>query len=191
MLGFNYGTRYRYFLDHTCVAGTLTIGFVIRICSFFYLQGLSTYIKMMLSTQVRSSFELFQLSCCSGVFWSELFSQALLSAIGVGEKSATVIGATFQVFSNCWHVMLSFSPAMERPWIILWLLSLVCPMQWFLRDFTGMLGGILFTFYQVLMLCENFDDFIISTIETPFCFLSSIWDLSDFLFSCSSGFQPG
>ncbi|KAL5704153.1 Protein root UVB sensitive 3 [Ranunculus cassubicifolius] len=41
--------------------------------------------------------------------------QALLSAIGVGEKSATVIGATF---------------------------------QWFLRDFTGMLGGILFTFYQ-------------------------------------------
>ncbi|KAK7814588.1 protein root uvb sensitive 3 [Quercus suber] len=40
--------------------------------------------------------------------------QALLSAIGVGEKSATVIGATF---------------------------------QWFLRDLTGMLGGILFTFY--------------------------------------------
>jgi hypothetical protein len=37
------------------------------------LQGLSTYTKMMLSTQ------------------------ALLSAIGVGEKSATVIGATFQV----------------------------------------------------------------------------------------------
>ncbi|KAM3754754.1 hypothetical protein ACB098_03G189500 [Castanea mollissima] len=55
------------------------------------LQGLSTYIRMMLSTQ------------------------ALLSAIGVGEKSATVIGATF---------------------------------QWFLRDLTGMLGGILFTFYQ-------------------------------------------
>ncbi|KAL5723182.1 Protein root UVB sensitive 3 [Ranunculus cassubicifolius] len=55
------------------------------------LQGLSTYIRTMLSTQ------------------------ALLSAIGVGEKSATVIGATF---------------------------------QWFLRDFTGMLGGILFTFYQ-------------------------------------------
>ncbi|CAL9203602.1 protein root UVB sensitive 3-like [Musa acuminata AAA Group] len=55
------------------------------------LQGLSTYIRSMLSTQ------------------------ALLSAIGVGEKSATVIGATF---------------------------------QWFLRDFTGMLGGILFTFYQ-------------------------------------------
>ncbi|KAK8923707.1 hypothetical protein KSP39_PZI019819 [Platanthera zijinensis] len=37
------------------------------------LQGLSTYIRSMLSTQ------------------------ALLSAIGVGEKSATVIGATFQV----------------------------------------------------------------------------------------------
>ncbi|KAH9603288.1 hypothetical protein KSS87_000125 [Heliosperma pusillum] len=55
------------------------------------LQGLSTYIRMMLSTQ------------------------ALLSAIGVGEKSATVIGATF---------------------------------QWFLRDLSGMLGGILFTFYQ-------------------------------------------
>nr|POE84564.1 isoform 2 of protein root uvb sensitive 3 [Quercus suber] len=43
-----------------------------------------------------------------------LSTQALLSAIGVGEKSATVIGATF---------------------------------QWFLRDLTGMLGGILFTFY--------------------------------------------
>ncbi|XP_058070401.1 protein root UVB sensitive 3 isoform X1 [Magnolia sinica] len=55
------------------------------------LQGLSTYIRSMLSTQ------------------------ALLSAIGVGQKSATVISATF---------------------------------QWFLRDFTGMLGGILFTFYQ-------------------------------------------
>ncbi|GAB2280189.1 Protein root UVB sensitive 3 [Dionaea muscipula] len=55
------------------------------------LQGLSTYIRTMLSTQ------------------------ALLSAIGVGEKSATVVGATF---------------------------------QWFLRDLTGMLGGILFTFYQ-------------------------------------------
>lgn len=55
------------------------------------LQGLSTYIRTMLSTQ------------------------ALLSAIGVGEKSATVIGATF---------------------------------QWFLRDLTGMLGGILFTLYQ-------------------------------------------
>ncbi|KAJ6689911.1 hypothetical protein OIU85_006226 [Salix viminalis] len=55
------------------------------------LQGLSTYIRTMLSTQ------------------------ALLSAIGVGEKSATVIGATF---------------------------------QWFLRDLTGMLGGILFTLYK-------------------------------------------
>ncbi|KAK4715197.1 hypothetical protein R3W88_013535 [Solanum pinnatisectum] len=55
------------------------------------LQGLSTYVRMMLSTQ------------------------ALLSAIGVGEKSATVIGATF---------------------------------QWFLRDLTGMLGGVLFTCYQ-------------------------------------------
>lgn len=55
------------------------------------LQGLSTYIRAMLSTQ------------------------ALLGAIGVGEQSATVIGATF---------------------------------QWFLRDLTGMLGGILFTFYQ-------------------------------------------
>ncbi|KAK4762489.1 hypothetical protein SAY86_008257 [Trapa natans] len=55
------------------------------------LQGLSTYIRTMLSTQ------------------------ALLSAIGVGEKSATVLGATF---------------------------------QWFLRDLTGMVGGILFTFYQ-------------------------------------------
>ncbi|PIA27456.1 hypothetical protein AQUCO_07700014v1 [Aquilegia coerulea] len=62
------------------------------------LQGLSTYIRMMLSTL------------------------ALLSAIGVGEKSATVIGATF---------------------------------QWFLRDFTGMLGGILFTFYQGSNLDSN------------------------------------
>nr|GLL47654.1 protein root UVB sensitive 3 isoform X4 [Ipomoea trifida] len=41
-----------------------------------------------------------------------LSTQALLSAIGVGEKSATVIGATF---------------------------------QWFLRDLSGMVGGILFT----------------------------------------------
>uniref|UniRef100_A0ACD5TV74 Uncharacterized protein n=1 Tax=Avena sativa TaxID=4498 RepID=A0ACD5TV74_AVESA len=55
------------------------------------LQGLSTYIRAMLSTQ------------------------ALLGAIGVGEKSATVIGATF---------------------------------QWFIRDLTGMLGSILFAFYQ-------------------------------------------
>ncbi|XP_020979470.1 protein root UVB sensitive 3 [Arachis ipaensis] len=62
------------------------------------LQGLSTYTRTMLSTQ------------------------ALLSAIGVGEKSATVIGATF---------------------------------QWFLRDLTGMLGGILFTFYQGSNLDSN------------------------------------
>ncbi|KAA0064767.1 protein root UVB sensitive 3 isoform X1 [Cucumis melo var. makuwa] len=62
------------------------------------LQGLSTYIRTMLSTQ------------------------ALLSAIGVGEQSATVIGATF---------------------------------QWFLRDLTGMLGGILFTFYQGSNLDSN------------------------------------
>ncbi|XP_073155994.1 protein root UVB sensitive 3 [Henckelia pumila] len=62
------------------------------------LQGLSTYMRTMLSTQ------------------------ALLSAIGVGEKSATVIGATF---------------------------------QWFLRDLTGMLGGILFTFYQGANLDSN------------------------------------
>ncbi|XXG46618.1 hypothetical protein AAC387_Pa02g1419 [Persea americana] len=62
------------------------------------LQGLSTYIRCMLSTQ------------------------ALLSAIGVGEKSATVIGATF---------------------------------QWFLRDLTGMLGGVLFTFYQGSNLDSN------------------------------------
>ncbi|PPD68391.1 hypothetical protein GOBAR_DD34730 [Gossypium barbadense] len=62
------------------------------------LQGLSTYIRTMLSTQ------------------------ALLSAIGVGEKSATIIGATF---------------------------------QWFLRDLTGMLGGILFTLYQGSNLDSN------------------------------------
>ncbi|KAL6575297.1 hypothetical protein OROMI_012582 [Orobanche minor] len=62
------------------------------------LQGLSTYVRTMLSTQ------------------------ALLSAIGVGEKSATVIGATF---------------------------------QWFLRDLTGMLGGVLFTFYQGADLDSN------------------------------------
>ncbi|XP_078164578.1 root UVB sensitive protein (Protein of unknown function, DUF647) isoform X3 [Carex rostrata] len=49
-------------------------------------------------------------------------SEALLSAIGVGETTATVIGATF---------------------------------QWFLRDFTGMLGGILFTFYQGSNLDSN------------------------------------
>eukprot|EP00249_Psilotum_nudum_P005466 c18901_g1_i2 orf=349-1677(+) len=55
------------------------------------LQALSTYVRSMLSTQ------------------------ALLGGIGVGETTATVIGATF---------------------------------QWFLRDFTGMLGGILFTLYQ-------------------------------------------
>nr|GMD84573.1 protein root UVB sensitive 3 isoform X2 [Ipomoea batatas] len=48
-----------------------------------------------------------------------LSTQALLSAIGVGEKSATVIGVTF---------------------------------QWFLRDLSGMIGGILFTFYQVSVL---------------------------------------
>ncbi|XP_071715553.1 protein root UVB sensitive 3 isoform X2 [Rutidosis leptorrhynchoides] len=62
------------------------------------LQGLSTYIRTMLSTQ------------------------ALLSAIGVGEKSATVIGATF---------------------------------QWFLRDLTGMLGGVVFTFHQGSNLDSN------------------------------------
>ncbi|XP_020517970.1 protein root UVB sensitive 3 isoform X2 [Amborella trichopoda] len=62
------------------------------------LQGLSTYIRCMLSTQ------------------------ALLGAIGVGEQTATVIGATF---------------------------------QWFLRDFTGMLGGVLFTFYQGSNLDSN------------------------------------
>ncbi|XP_021855405.1 protein root UVB sensitive 3 isoform X2 [Spinacia oleracea] len=69
-----------------------------QILSAFVPEGLSTYIRMMLSTQ------------------------ALLSAIGVGEKSATVIGATF---------------------------------QWFLRDLTGMLGGILFTFYQGSNLDSN------------------------------------
>lgn len=63
----------------------------VRFQTWDLLQGLSTYIRTMLSTQ------------------------ALLSAIGVGEKSATVIGATF---------------------------------QWFLRDLTGMLGGVMFTFYQ-------------------------------------------
>ncbi|XP_009602160.1 protein root UVB sensitive 3 [Nicotiana tomentosiformis] len=62
------------------------------------LQGLSTYVRMMFSTQ------------------------ALLSAIGVGEKSATVIGATF---------------------------------QWFLRDLTGMVGGVLFTCYQGSNLDSN------------------------------------
>ncbi|KAE8692259.1 UPF0420 protein-like isoform X10 [Hibiscus syriacus] len=51
-----------------------------------------------------------------------LSTQAILSAIGVGEKSATIIGATF---------------------------------QWFLRDLTGMLGGILFTLYQGSNLDSN------------------------------------
>ncbi|XP_024400463.1 protein root UVB sensitive 3 isoform X3 [Physcomitrium patens] len=55
------------------------------------LQGLSTYIRSMLSTQ------------------------ALLGGIGVGETTATVVGATF---------------------------------LWFMRDFTGMLGSILFTLHQ-------------------------------------------
>ncbi|KAG0586790.1 hypothetical protein KC19_2G117400 [Ceratodon purpureus] len=55
------------------------------------LQGLSTYIRSMLSTQ------------------------ALLGGIGVGATTATVVGATF---------------------------------QWFLRDFTGMLGSIFFTLKQ-------------------------------------------
>ncbi|KAL3701917.1 hypothetical protein R1sor_019939 [Riccia sorocarpa] len=62
------------------------------------LQGLSTYIRSMLSTQ------------------------ALLGGIGVGETKATVVGATF---------------------------------QWFLRDFTGMLGGILFTLVQGSNLDSN------------------------------------
>ncbi|GJY50637.1 root UVB sensitive 3-like protein isoform X1 [Tanacetum coccineum] len=57
----------------------------------FVPEGLSTYIRMMLSPE------------------------ALLSTIGVREKYVTVIGATF---------------------------------QWFLRDLTGMLGGVMFTFYQ-------------------------------------------
>eukprot|EP00250_Pteridium_aquilinum_P033736 c6181_g1_i1 orf=650-1951(-) len=55
------------------------------------LQGLSTYIRSMLATE------------------------ALLSGIGVGQTTATVLSATF---------------------------------QWFLRDFTGMLGGVIFTIYQ-------------------------------------------
>ncbi|CAH2049458.1 unnamed protein product [Thlaspi arvense] len=50
-----------------------------------------------------------------GLIADPLLTLALLGAIGVGEKSATVIGATF---------------------------------QWFLRDLTGMLGGVMFTFYQ-------------------------------------------
>ncbi|KAL6496602.1 Protein root UVB sensitive 3 [Orobanche gracilis] len=62
------------------------------------LQGLSTYIRTMLSTQ------------------------ALLSAIGVGEKSATIIGATF---------------------------------QWFLRDLTGILGGILFNSTRSLAYADS------------------------------------
>ncbi|KAI7757745.1 hypothetical protein M8C21_031757 [Ambrosia artemisiifolia] len=53
------------------------------------LQGLSTYIRMMLSTQ------------------------ALLSAIGVGEKSATVIGATFQGFNgDAWRCHVHILPGM-------------------------------------------------------------------------------
>ncbi|GAQ84275.1 hypothetical protein KFL_001830030 [Klebsormidium nitens] len=62
------------------------------------LQGLSTYIRSMISTQV------------------------LLAGFGVGEASKTAAGATF---------------------------------QWFLRDFTGMLGGILFTLYQGSSLDSN------------------------------------
>ncbi|GBG79696.1 hypothetical protein CBR_g29960 [Chara braunii] len=62
------------------------------------LQGLSTYIRSMLSTQ------------------------ALLTGIGVGQNTASVLGATF---------------------------------QWFLRDFTGMLGGILFTLFKGSNLDSN------------------------------------
>lgn len=62
------------------------------------LQGLSTYVRSMLSTQV------------------------LLGALGVGEVSATALGATF---------------------------------QWFVRDFTGMLGGILFTLFRGSSLDSN------------------------------------
>lgn len=69
--------------------------FVTRLC--FFLQGLSTYIKMMLSTQVRLRSRAQVLKfVCSSISDLDCF-QALLSAIGVGEKSATVIGATFQV----------------------------------------------------------------------------------------------
>ncbi|KAK8934479.1 hypothetical protein KSP39_PZI014482 [Platanthera zijinensis] len=64
-----------------------------------------------------------------------LSTQALLSAIGVGEKSATVIGATFQ---------LPLTHMRNKEF-----------KQWFLRDFTGMLGGILFTFYQGANLDSN------------------------------------
>lgn len=62
------------------------------------LQGLSTYVRSMLSTQV------------------------LLGALGVGQLSATALGATF---------------------------------QWFIRDFTGMLGGILFTLFRGSSLDSN------------------------------------
>lgn len=74
--------------------------------------------------------------------------QALLSAIGVGEKSATVIGATFQVkrVVFLWifvFFLLRFLPDNNN------VFSISKNIQWFLRDLTGMLGGILFTFYQV------------------------------------------
>ncbi|GJP46950.1 hypothetical protein CLOM_g6189 [Closterium sp. NIES-68] len=62
------------------------------------LQGLSTYIRSMLSTQV------------------------LLAGLGVGRASASAISATF---------------------------------QWFVRDFTGMLGGILFAMYKGSNLDSN------------------------------------
>ncbi|KAL6573516.1 Protein root UVB sensitive 3 [Orobanche hederae] len=91
------------------------------------LQGLSTYMRTMLSTQ------------------------ALLSAIGVGEKSATVIGATF---------------------------------QWFLRDLTGMLGGVLFTFYQIWRMLM---DLISPLFPSAFVFIVCLGSISRSFTGVASG----
>ncbi|KAI3767470.1 hypothetical protein L2E82_17602 [Cichorium intybus] len=89
------------------------------------LQGLSTYIRTMLSTQ------------------------ALLSAIGVGEKSATVIGATFQgsnLDSNVWRLvadlMNDFGMLMELlfPLFASAFLFIVC-IGSLSRSFTGVASG--------------------------------------------------
>ncbi|OIT21076.1 PREDICTED: protein root UVB sensitive 3-like [Nicotiana attenuata] len=90
------------------------------------MQGLSTYVRMMLSTQ------------------------ALLSAIGVGEKSPTVFGATF---------------------------------QWFLRDLTGMVGGVLFTCCQISRLI------LLTRRNNPVCKSSILQTRSNHLYRLGSPYE--
>lgn len=63
----------------------------------------------------------------------------------------------------------------------------ICPLfpyymqfwQWFLRDLTGMLGGILFTFYQVLGFLNYYDEHRDLTDEASirFCPFKALWIL--------------